>query len=191
MGIDRTEAMVRGWSLPGSSGSATSGTAQGVGTVGGQFVISGMRELDLALSSFPEKLQRKALANSLRAAGRVIRNIARQNVPVKSGALSRSIRVTIKRKQGVMIARIIAGRRAKKGDPFYAWMVEGGTKAHEIRPKGKKSLFLAGLFAEQINHPGAEAKPFLGPALTEGADMALLMMGEALASEIEQLGSLS
>ena len=178
-------------SLPSSSSYSGASSSGGAGTMGGTFVISGMRELALALDGFPEKLQRKALANSLRAAGRVIRNIARQNVPVKSGRLRRSIRVTIKRTNGKLIARVIAGRRVKKDDPFYAWMVEGGTKRHEIRPKGAKSLFIAGLFAEQINHPGAEAKPFLGPALTEGADMALLMMQEALAAEIEEMGSLA
>ncbi len=153
-------------------------------------MISGMRELALNLDQFPEKLQRKALANSLRAAGRVIKSLALFNVPVKSGRLRRSIRVTIVRKNGRITARIIAGRRVKKEDPFYAWMVEGGTQAHEIRPKGKKSLFIAGLFAEQIHHPGARAKAFLGPALEDGADSALQVMRDALAAEIESMGSL-
>jgi|CXWL01.1.fsa_nt_gi HK97 gp10 family phage protein len=160
-------------------------------TVGGTEVVHGMREVALNLEGFPEKLQRKALATALRAAGRVVRDIARSKVPVKSGKLRRSIRVTIVRKGGNFTARIIAGRRVKKDDPFYAWMVEGGTKAHEIRPKGKKSLFLAGIFAEQIQHPGADAKAFLGPALEAGAVAALEAMRERLASEIESMGSLA
>jgi HK97 gp10 family phage protein len=158
------------------------------GTAPDRIVITGMRELALSLDQFPEKVQRKALAKSLRAAGRVIRDLARSQVPVKSGKLRASIRVTVVRRGGKLVARIIAGRRVKKDDPFYAWMVEGGTRRHEIRPKGKKSLFLAGLFAEQVEHPGAEAKPYLGPALEEGAQFALIQMQEALATEIEAMG---
>jgi HK97 gp10 family phage protein len=156
-----------------------------------EYVVSGQRELSLNLERFPEKLQRKALAAAMRAGGRVVRDIARQNVPVKSGALRRSIRVTIVRRGGTLRARIIAGRNVKKDDAFYAWMVEGGTKRHEIRPKGKKSLFIAGLFAEQINHPGARAKPFLGPALEAGAQAAIEAMREKLAAEIEAMGNLT
>ena len=159
-----------------------------LGTVGDGDVVHGLREVALNLEGFPEKLQRKALAASLRAAGRVVRDIARSKVPVKTGKLRRSIRVTIVRRGGVFTARIIAGRRVKKDDPFYAWMVEGGTGQHEIRPKGKKSLFLAGLFAEEVKHPGAVAKPFLGPALEAGAEAALEAMRVALAEEIEEMG---
>lgn len=154
-------------------------------------VVQGLRELDLALSGFPIKLQRKALTAALRAGGRLVRDVARGKVPVKSGKLRRSLRVTIVRKQGKYIARVVAGRRVKKDDPYYAWFVEGGTKRHEIRPKGRKSLFLAGVFAEQINHPGAQAKPFLGPALDEAAQAAVEAMGAVLSAEIEQLGNLS
>lgn len=150
------------------------------------FVVQGLREVTLNLEQFPEKLKRKALLTALRASGRVIRDIARANVPVKSGALRRSIRVSVRRdRDGNFRARIIAGRRTKKEDPFYAWMVEGGTKAHEIRPKGAKSLFIAGLFAEQVSHPGARARPFLGPALEAGAQAAVEALREVLATEIE------
>lgn len=156
-----------------------------------EYAVSGIREVALALEGLPAKLQRKALASALRAAGRIVRDVARSKVPVKSGALKRSIRVSIVRRGDKLIARVIAGRNKKKGDPFYAWMVEGGTQAHEIRPKGKKSLFLAGLFKEQVRHPGAKKKPYLGPALEAGAQAALDAMRDTLAAEIEKLGRLA
>lgn len=154
-------------------------------------VIHGMRELELNLQNFPEKLQRKALANSLRAAGRIVRDIARGKVPVKSGKLRRSIRVTIKRTNGRVIARIIAGRRVKPNDPYYAWFVEGGTRRHTISAKLKGSLQIGGgIWLDKVEHPGAKPTPFLGPALDEGAEQALIVMRDALSAEIESMGNL-
>lgn len=157
---------------------------------GGEIVISGMRELALALDAFPDKLQKKALDKVLKRGGRYIVNVAKNLVPVRSGKLRRSIRVTLVRKNGQLIARVIAGRRVKKDDPYYAWMVEAGTKPHEIRPRGKKSLFLAGLFSEVVKHPGSEAHPFLGPALEQGAETALELMKDELAAQVEQLSEI-
>ena len=153
-----------------------------------EFVIQGMRELAMNLDQFPEKLKRKALDRVLRRGGRYVSLLAKELVPVRSGALRRSIRVTIVRRGNFVTARVIAGRRVKKDDPYYAWMVEGGTKPHEIRPKGKKSLFLAGLFSEVVKHPGARARPYLGPALEKGAETALELMRDELADQIERLG---
>jgi HK97 gp10 family phage protein len=154
--------------------------------------VKGFAELDRFLAEFPEKLQRKALANSLRPAGRVIRDLARHLVPVKSGRLRRSIRVTIVRRQGKVIARVIAGRQMKKDDPFYAWMVEGGTDPHRIRAKTRGGMLRlhGGRFVSEVEHPGARAVPFLGPALEDGADSALQVMRDALAAEIESMGNL-
>lgn len=152
-------------------------------------VVSGMRELALQLDQFPEKLQRKSLDKVLRRGGNYIVQLAKNLVPAQSGKLRRSIRVTIvkNRGDGMLTARIIAGRRGKKDDPYYALFVERGTKPHEERPKNKKSLFLSGLFAEVVEHPGAQAHAFLLPALEGGAQGAVDSMQEELAAQIEQL----
>ena len=154
-------------------------------------VIQGMRELMQNLGQFPEKLQRKSMTSVMRAGGRPIVRRARGKVAKVSGKLSRSIRVTVVRRGTKVIARIIAGRRVKKDDPYYALFVERGTQPHEIRPKGKKSLFLAGLFSEVVQHPGAKAKPYLLPALEEAAAEAVAAMQAELAAQIEKLGRLA
>jgi HK97 gp10 family phage protein len=156
-----------------------------------EFVIDGMRELALALDQFPQKLQDRALDKVMRRGGRLVANIAKNLVPVKSGALRKSIRVTIvrDRSSGLVTARIIAGKRGP-GDydhGYYALFVERGTQPHEERPKNKKSLFLAGVFSEVVEHPGAEAHPYLEPALEGGAQPALDAMAEELGAQIEQL----
>jgi hypothetical protein len=151
-------------------------------------IVHGMRELARAMRDWPEKLQRQAMTPVLRRGGVVVRDIARIKVRKVSGRLARSIRVTIVRRGGWLTARVIAGRNKKKDDPFYALMVELGTKPHEIRPKGAKSLFLAGLFREVVQHPGAHAEPFLGPALEEGAAAALDAMQDELAWQVTRYG---
>jgi len=153
--------------------------------------VQGMRELMAGFDALPALLQRKVMTQVMRAGGRPIVRRARGKVHNVSGRLARSIRVTVVRRAGQVIARIVAGRNLKKDDPYYAVMVELGTKPHEIRPAGKKSLFLAGLFAEVVQHPGAKAEPFLLPALEEGADEALAAMQEELGAQIEALGGLA
>jgi HK97 gp10 family phage protein len=152
-------------------------------------VVHGMRELFDTLSEFPEKLQRSTIAKVVRAGGRIVATAARQRVPVgETGKLKRSIRVRISRRGGRWTATVAAGRNRKKDDPFYATMVERGTKAHEIRPKGAKSLFLAGIFREVVQHPGADPKPFLGPALEENIEQIVDAMQDELRLEVTMHG---
>lgn len=146
--------------------------------------VKGLRELSAALLTFPEKMQRTMLIRAMRAGAMVIRNLAREKVSVVSGKLRRSIRVSVRMLGGTVVAKVLAGRNKSKNDPFYAHMVEGGTQAHEIRPKGKKSLFLAGLAREQVKHPGAVAKPFMRPALEEGGQKAFEEVARALGQEL-------
>ncbi len=154
--------------------------------------IAGMAELLQAFDQFPAKLQQNALGKVMLRGGRIIQYLAQSLVPVGSGALRKSIKVTLVRDgaTGDITARVVAGAKVGKDDPFYAWMVEGGTKPHEERPKGKKSLFLAGIFSEVVEHPGAKPHPFLLPALEGGADTALEAMQEEFAAQVEQLGDL-
>jgi len=42
--------------------------------------------------------------------------------------------------------------------------VEFGTARHLIKPKSRKSLFLAGLAKEIVKHPGAKPRPYMRPA---------------------------
>jgi hypothetical protein len=132
-----------------------------------EFEMKGMRELALALSTFPDKLQRSAMGKALRAGGIVIRNLARSKVARISGKLRASLRVSVKYQ-------------------FDALFVHEGTEPHEINPRGKKSLFLGGLSkaVERVKHPGAKANPFLRNALNEGAQQALEEMRRVLGEEI-------
>lgn len=134
--------------------------------------IKGMAELHKTLQELPAKIERNVLRGGLRAGAKVMETEAARLCPeglptfdsVKRGArqgeLKRSIRVTMRASKGTVRAQLKAGNKIA----WYAHLVEFGTARHWIKPKNRKSLFLAGLFKEVIDHPGARPKPFMRPA---------------------------
>lgn len=144
--------------------------------------FKGGRELSAFLDSLPDKLAKGALRSAMRAGAKVILDEARAQVPVDQGALRDSLKVSTRAgKNGVVTATV-------KTRMFYARFVEFGTAAHEIAPKKAKSLFLAGLFRELVDHPGARAKPFMRPALDGKASEAVRAAGEQLKKRLNKQG---
>jgi HK97 gp10 family phage protein len=150
--------------------------------------ITGLAELHKALQELPAKIERNVLRGGLRAGANVIREEARNRAPVKSGALRDSIRVSVRAKRGEVTATIKAG--GKKA--WYAHLVEYGTARHFIKPKNRQSLFFAGLMKEVVDHPGAQRKPFMRPALdtkTQAAvEAAAAYMRARLPRELKKAG---
>lgn len=134
--------------------------------------IRGLAELHKTLQELPAKIERNVLRGGLRAGAKVMEAEATRLCPeglptldsVKRGArigeLKRSIRVTMRASKSTVRATLKAGNKVA----WYAHLVEFGTARHWIKPKNRKSLFVAGLFKEVIDHPGARPKPFMRPA---------------------------
>ncbi len=136
--------------------------------------VKGLAELDKLLKELPAKIEGNIMRGAMRAGARVFEDRAKQMVPVKSGQLRDSIKVSTRSKRGRVSATVTAG--GKKA--FYAHMVEFGTARHFIKPKNRKSLFFAGMAKEVVDHPGATQKPFMRPALDEGSTGAIDAMAE-------------
>lgn len=149
--------------------------------------IRGMAELDKALRELPNKMQRNIVRSALRAGAKVIEAEAKAQVPVKSGRLRDSIRASVRLQRGVPVATIKAGGSGK-GGAFYAHMVEFGTAAHFIKPKKAKSLFIAGLLRDGVDHPGAKKTPFMRTALDTAAQAAILAFGEQVRKRLAKQG---
>lgn len=134
--------------------------------------IRGLAELHKTLQELPVKIERNILRGGLRAGAKVMEAEAERLCPeglptmdsVKRGArrgeLKRSIRVSMRASKSTVRATLKAGNKIA----WYAHLVEFGTARHWIKPKNRKSLFVAGLFKEVIDHPGARPKPFMRPA---------------------------
>lgn len=131
--------------------------------------FSGLKELDVALQGLTDKLQRNVLRAGLRAGAKEIAEEAKRLVPVRSGRLRDTIRVTSRNVKGVPTAKVVAGGKAqgKKKGAFYAHLVERGTAAHSISARaGTKSLVINGRpVGRSVTHSGAKKKPFMRPAL--------------------------
>lgn len=149
--------------------------------------IKGLAELQKALAELPDKIERNIVRSALRAAAKVTAEEAKRRVPVRRGKLRDSIRVSTRLVKGKPTATVTAGG-TKKGAPFYAHLVEFGAKAHFIKPKKAKSLFIAGVFREGVDHPGARKQPFLRPALDASAQAAVLAFGNAVKARLTKQG---
>lgn len=135
--------------------------------------IKGLAQLEQALAELPIKLERNVVRGMLRAAATVIAGQAKQRVPVRSGRLAKSIRARSGLRNGQPTAQVRAGGTGK-GDPWYAHLVEFGAQAHEIKPRKRSSLLVAGILREIVHHPGAAARPFMRPAMDASHQAAAL-----------------
>lgn len=156
--------------------------------------VKGLSELSKFLQQLPEKMRANVMRGALRAGAKEIEAQAKALVPVDSGRLRDSIRVTTKRMDGGVMAIVRAGGRsgkktvlqAKSGRQFaghavayYAQWVEFGTAAHQIAATdAKHPVFFGGMFAQKIDHPGAKPHPFMRPALDSRAQAAVVAAAE-------------
>ena len=122
------------------------------------FKINGLAELDKALSTLPDKIQRNVARAALRAGAKVIAEEAGRLVPERTGRLKGTIRVTSRIAKGMPTASVKVGD-AKKG-VFYAHLVERGTAKHLIRGP----VLLGDKWIHNVKHPGATKRPFMRPA---------------------------
>lgn len=172
--------------------------------------ILGGRQLAELLQQLPAKIERNIMRAALRAGAAVIRNEARQNVPVKLGALRNSIRVSTKAKNGTVTAVVKAG----DSRAFYAHMVEYGTQRHLIkveegeRPINYRRTRKRGVLTYQsmrtvnrnvlrigntfvgptVEHPGARAAPFMRPALDNANGRAIAAVAAMVRKRLTKQG---
>ena len=143
--------------------------------------VTGLAGLQALLDELPARIEGNVVRGGLRAAAKVVEMEAKRLCPVgKTGDLRDSIRVTLRSKHGHISATVKAGN----AKAFYAHMVEFGTARHWIKPKNRKSLFVAGLLREAVDHPGAKKEPFMRPAIDGKADEAIDAMAAYLRDRI-------
>ena len=141
--------------------------------------IQGLDELYRVLQELPVRIEKNVLRGGLRAGATVLRDEAKRNVPVRSGALRDSIRVSTRARRGVVNALIRAGGgRAVKGKAqgaFYAHIVEFGAKPHVIRSRtpGGKLRLQGGQLVSAVHHPGSQPRRFMRPAFDRGGRKAV------------------
>lgn len=148
--------------------------------------VEGLAELQKQLQGLPAKIEVNVMRGAVRAGQKVIADKAKSLVPVSSGALRQSIRVSTNRrsqKRGFVRADVVAGNKTA----WYAGLIEFGTASHYtgtgssvrkpyiIRAKGadgkdvgtgkkRRALRVGGAFVNQVTHPGIRPQQFMRPA---------------------------
>lgn len=143
--------------------------------------IKGGKELDAFLKTLPAKMEKNIMRSALRKGANEIATDAKANVPVDSGDLKASIKVSTSSRRGWVTARVRTPLR-------YAHLVEFGTSAHVIKPDGKGVLSFNGIFASAVNHPGAKKKPFMRPALDHKSAAAIVAVGNQIRARLTKQG---
>ena len=143
----------------------------------GTTTIDGLDEFYRQLQEFPVNIEKNVMRGAIRAGLKPIVDEAKALCPVKSGALQKSIRIKFRNRSqqyGWIRGVITAGNR----EAFYAHIIEfgsgsfyegAGTKSkrmpYEIKPRGAKSLFFAGMMRTLIVHPGVKPVGFMRKAV--------------------------
>src|SRR4051812_1321948 len=154
--------------------------------------IKGAAELYKNMSALPAKIEKNLLRGALRAGGKEYAAEAKARVPVRSGDLRDSIRVSVRALRGRVVAAVKAGGGKKA--VHYAIMVEKGTAPHVIiagggTMAGKVLAAGARIFGAKVDHPGAVAKPFMRPAFDTKSGDALDAVTAYLRKRIEKLAA--
>lgn len=162
--------------------------------------VKGLAELHKVLQNLPEQLEKKVLRNALRAGANEFKKAAQAQVPVKSGALRKSIRVKTSARKGRY--RLKATVTAGNAEAWYSHLIEFGTgayytgsgksvgKEYEIKPAKGKALFFLGMARDAVVHPGIQPQPFMRPAFDSGSEAAINAFAESVRKRLSKEGAL-
>lgn len=139
--------------------------------------ITGLRELNKALTKLPERIERNIMSSAVRAGANEIKKAAVTNLGGKKSDIvvkkSRAPKGTTQYKIGI------------NADKWYLQFKEFGTKPHVIK---SKKLMSDGstVFGRVVDHPGQAAKPFLRPAFDENTRKAINAMAKKIKQRLEK-----
>ena len=142
--------------------------------------VKGLADLQKFLDQLAPKMEANIMRGAIRAGMKPVQVSAKAGAAVASGLLRDGLKISTRMQGGRVYSRL----RATGKHGYLANWVEYGTVAHEIRPKGGKSLFLAGIFSTLVNHPGARPKPFMRPALDSRAQDAVIAVGNYIKNRL-------
>jgi HK97 gp10 family phage protein len=128
--------------------------------------IIGGRALDAALQTLSAKVEKNILRSALRQGANQFRDEVRANIPVESGDLRRSVRVSTRSKGGTVYASLKIG--SKKA--FYARFLEFGTQPHGVK---KGASVKRGKYQDGTLNPGLVPRAYARPAFDAKAGQAL------------------
>jgi HK97 gp10 family phage protein len=157
------------------------------------FQITGLDELYRQLQALPTRIEKNIMVGAMRAGQNVFKARAQARVPIKSGALRKSIKVKTSSRFGKAKAVLSAGNN----QAWYAHIIEFGSGSfyagqgskslrapYVITPKEGGGLFFNNVVREQVTHPGVRPRPFMRPALDEGLEAPLTAVADYIRARL-------
>lgn len=147
-------------------------------------VIGGTQEVVDFLEALPGKIQRNVQRTALRAGAKVMLEEVKQRIPVASGELARSARISTAAKGATASASVKVGNATA----WYAHLVEFGTRPHVIRAAPGSALNVNGTVTKSVQHPGTQGRPFMRPAADAGFARAVAAYRDKLRQRLTRQG---
>jgi HK97 gp10 family phage protein len=145
--------------------------------------LKGGKEIQEFLNTLAPKLEQNIMRGAVRVGAKVILEEAKQNVPVSSGDLRDSGRVTTSSKKGRVTASVKFGNKKV----YYTRFIEYGVAAHTITSKTGKLSFLGNAY-KSVDHPGIQPKAFMRPAFDSKTGAAIAEIGEYIGKRLNKQG---
>lgn len=140
--------------------------------------IVGGQALDDLLQTLPAKMQKNINRAGLRAGAAVLLPEVKSRIPVDSGALRDSARITTRARGATVSASVKVGNSVA----WYAHLVEYATRPHVERPRRDQAMHFGSATVREVDHPGTRAQPFMRPAV----DTAFPSMVTAVTNKIRE-----
>ena len=110
-------------------------------------------EIEAYLERFHIAVRREVVKNAIRAVCKVVRDGARERVPVKSGRLRRRLSYVVREYEDAIVG--VVGEKVERGERAYGHLVERG---HQVRnfSGGYETVAAVPFFRRAIDETGVE-----------------------------------
>lgn len=113
-------------------------------TSAADFRLTGDKQLDAIFAGLPMKVQKQVLRPALRSAAKIVHAAAKNNAPVKTGALRRSLKVRAGKRTRKNLVRAVVQTGASdnlfKGKTYYGAFQEFGWKSGKRGSSSRRQI---------------------------------------------------
>jgi len=106
-----------------------------------------LKKLELTFAS-------KTMRGAMSEAAELLKREVAARVPVRTGALKRSVRASVFNRRRNVIGYVTIGN----DEAYYARFIEAGTRPHFITPSTRRALVIGGRLYGRVRHPGIKPR---------------------------------
>lgn len=159
--------------------------------------VNGYKEAKAILDELPNNMQKKMLLAALRFSAKPALDAAKQNVPVRSGALKKQLKIVRfrdrtapKSEVDVAVKSVFSRSKKKKAiNEYYGKFIHEGTKDPRTpRKKGRIMVFIGKegekVYASSVK--GIKPTPYLEKAYSQTSERIVSEFGDNLGKAVEK-----